>query len=62
MRYGLIGERIARVSVLFYDISLPNLVISGDTVLSDQGYTGVCSSVMCFGGKGKLMDGETGTV
>ena len=60
MRYGFTGVQIPRISVLYYDISIPNLIIAMGTVLADQGYSGLCSSVMCFGGKGKLMDGITG--
>ena len=63
MRYGLIGERIARVCALFYDITLPNLFVSVDTpTLSDTEYTGLCSRTMCFGGKGRLMDGNSGNL
>ncbi|KAI6659216.1 hypothetical protein LOD99_14889 [Oopsacas minuta] len=52
MRYGLVGYQIARVSVLNYDISVPNLQM-------DNEYTGLCGSEFCIGGKGRLTDGNT---
>ena len=53
MRYGLLGYEVARVSVLSYGLTLPVLQ-------RDEEYTGLCSVMSCFGGKGRLTDGITG--
>ena len=53
MRYGLMGHEVARVSVLSYGMTLPNLQ-------NEEEYTGLCGARFCFGGKGRLTDGITG--
>lgn len=64
MKYRLIGHTTIGVTVLSYSMTRP-MLRNGMSMIdrvrgTDETYTGLCNDLLCFGGKGNLMDGIIG--